>query len=144
MTHILDTDVFSFVERRDSPEFTRFRVRAAALEPDDRIATTIVTYEEQTRGWLAFAARSRAAAHQVAAYAKLKKHLLTYLDFEVLDFDAAAARHFDHLRSLKLRLSSSDLKIAAIALSLRATLVTRNVRHFELVPDLLVEDWTKP
>jgi tRNA(fMet)-specific endonuclease VapC len=37
-----------------------------------------------------------------------------------------------------------DVAIAAHALSLQATLVTRNVRHYERVPSLVVEDWSAP
>jgi hypothetical protein len=46
------------------------------LNSADKIVTTIVTYEEQTRGWLAYAAMSRATAHQIKAYSRLRKHLL--------------------------------------------------------------------
>ena len=34
-----------------------------------------------------------------------------------------------------------DLKIASIALSRDATLLSGNLRHFEQVPGLRVEDW---
>ncbi|MDO9180465.1 MAG: type II toxin-antitoxin system VapC family toxin [Agitococcus sp.] len=34
-----------------------------------------------------------------------------------------------------------DMQIAAIALSYGLTVVTHNVREFERVPDLVVEDW---
>ena len=36
-----------------------------------------------------------------------------------------------------------DLAIAAHALSLKATLVTRNRRHYERIPNLIVEDWSE-
>ncbi|GGK48229.1 ribonuclease VapC [Salinarimonas ramus] len=39
-------------------------------------------------------------------------------------------------------IGGNDLWIAAHALSLGLTLVTANVREFERVPDLVVEDWT--
>ncbi|MFQ5595922.1 MAG: hypothetical protein ACE5HA_17400 [Anaerolineae bacterium] len=39
------------------------------------------------------------------------------------------------------KISRADLLIASIALAHRATLVTRNVRHFERVPGLIVTNW---
>ena len=71
MIHILDTDVFTLCELTDSPEYLRLHSRVLALGPEDTIATTIITYEEyeeQTRGWLAYAAKSRDIAHQLKAY----------------------------------------------------------------------------
>jgi predicted nucleic acid-binding protein len=37
-----------------------------------------------------------------------------------------------------------DLLIAATALSHDYTLVTHNVKHFEVIPDLRIEDWLAP
>jgi tRNA(fMet)-specific endonuclease VapC len=36
-----------------------------------------------------------------------------------------------------------DLRVAAVALTLKATVLTRNLRDFEKVPGLIVEDWSK-
>ena len=143
MIHILDTDVLTFVELSDSPEYLRLHARVLHLDSNDRLTTTIVTYEEQTRGWLAYAAKSGKTAHQVKAYGRLKRHLLTYLNFEVLDFDAAAGREFERLQMLRLSIGSTDLKIAAIALSQNAILLSRNLKDFGKIPNLKVEDWTK-
>ncbi len=54
-----------------------------------------------------------------------------------------AAAEFDRLReNRKLRkIGRADLLIACVALANRATLVTRNLKHFRQVPGLQVEDW---
>jgi len=41
------------------------------------------------------------------------------------------------------RLADPDLRIAATALTQRATLVTGNARHFARLPGLEVEDWIR-
>ena len=64
---------------------------------------------------------------------------------EVLPFDEAAMRHYGPLRSELERsgqpIGALDTLIAAHALALGATLVTDNVREFERVPGLTVENW---
>ena len=53
-----------------------------------------------------------------------------------------AVMEFERLRRAKLRIGTQDLRIAAIALSRRATVVTRNARDFRQVPDLNIVDWS--
>lgn len=55
---ILDTDHVSLLAREHSPATSHLRVRLAALA-EEEVATTIVTYEEQSRGWLAVLRRAR-------------------------------------------------------------------------------------
>jgi tRNA(fMet)-specific endonuclease VapC len=57
--------------------------------------------------------------------------------------DVLAAAEFDRLRPNKKlkKIGRADLLIACIALANRATLVTRNLKHFRLVPGLRVENW---
>lgn len=143
MIHILDTDVLTLAQLPDSAEYLRLHARVLQLDAQDILATTIITYEEQTRGWLAYLARSRDLAHQVKAYSLLKKHLQHYLNLGILEFDTAAASEFERLRRLKLRLGAADLKIAAITLSQNALLISRNLRDFQSIPNLKVEDWTR-
>jgi len=144
LIYILDTDVFTLAELPDSRAYLHLHAHVLQLNSADRIVTTVVTYEEQTRGWLSFIAQSHKIPHQIKAYSRLKKHLLTYLNFEVLDFDSAAASEFDRLQTLKLHVGTSDLKIAAIAISQNAILLSRNLKDFRNIPNLHVEDWTKP
>jgi hypothetical protein len=65
---ILDTDHLTFLEHGTSVEAGRLKARLKGLK-DAVIAVTIVSFEEQTRGWLAYLARARSVALQVEAYA---------------------------------------------------------------------------
>jgi len=138
---ILDTDHVSLLEWAESPEAQRLGARLEHLTTE-KIATTIISFEEQTRGWLTSLAKSRTMAQQIQAYQRLKRHLVNYCRIVVLDFDEAAAAEFQRLRKSRLRVGTMDLKIAAVVLSHNATLLTRNLVDFRHVPGLKVEDWT--
>ena len=140
---ILDTDVLSLVQRDDSAGGLRVRARIAQLPPEELVATTIISYHEQTRGWLAYIAKARTKAQQVDAYSLLAKHLDDYRAARVLQYDRTAADIFDQLRSDHPRGGTMDLRIAAIALWHKALLVTRNLNDFEKIANLRVEDWTR-
>ena len=139
---ILDTDHFSLLEWGSGAVGQRLHQRIKAL-PVGEVMTTIITFEEQTRGWLAFQARARTLEQQVNAYRKLKRHLDTYLAIQVLEFGLEAAAEFRRLQRLRLRVGTMDLKIAAISLTHDATVLTRNLKDFSRIPGLRVEDWTQ-
>ena len=61
----------------------------------------------------------------------------------VLDFDAIAAAAFGRVRTVTARqpLGPFDTLIAAHALSRDLVIVTDNIREFERVPGLQIENW---
>ena len=61
---------------------------------------------------------------------------------QLVSFTEPAISRFDALKSQHLGVRAMDLRIAAIALEINATVVTRNLRDFQLVPDLKCEDWS--
>jgi len=61
--------------------------------------------------------------------------------WKILPFDDRAADEFKKLRGQKVRLGTMDLKIAAIAFVNDALLLTANLRDFERVPRLRIENW---
>lgn len=139
---VLDTDHLSVLEwETDAPSGKLF-ARLSQLAPDEA-ATTIINFEEQMRGWLAYLARVRTLAQQVEAYRRLQRHLDNYQTIPVLAFDPRAAAKFQHLRRSFRRIGTMDLKIAAIALVHDATLLSRNLSDFGRLPGLKVEDWTR-
>jgi tRNA(fMet)-specific endonuclease VapC len=137
---LLDTDHMSELQYPNSVRGARLLGRLCAVE-DSQLATTIVTYEEQMRGWLASINKQPAGISQVEAYTSLLEVVQTYLGWIILPFDRLAAELFHRLRSQKIRISTMDLKIAAIVLRQAATLLSANLRDFRQVPGLSVEDW---
>jgi len=138
---VLDTDHMSLLEWGGVGDSMPLRARLAALPPA-QVATTIISYEEQTRGWMAYIARTRSLTHQVEAYGRLRRQLENYCRTPVLAFDEQAAVTLQRLRRARIRIGTLDLKIAAIALSHSAMLLSRILADFRQIPDLQVEDWT--
>ncbi len=105
------------------------------------VVTTIVSVEEQLRGWLARIAKLHKIEDQVAAYAALgeRVNFLSALTFLPLDPDAAL--RFKALRKAGVRIASMDLKIACVTMEHDATLLTRNQVDFAKVPGLKFENW---
>jgi tRNA(fMet)-specific endonuclease VapC len=139
---LLDTDHVSILEHSGNPVADRLRRKLRAL-PEGGFGVSIVSYEEQVRGWLARINQKKTVLDQVAIYRRLRTQLELYCAIDVIEFDEQAAITFQRLRSSKVRVKTMDLKIASIAISLDATLLTRNSIDFIKVPGLRFEDWTK-
>ena len=118
------------------------RLRDQLLASGEETATTIITVEEQLRGWLAEIHRLSDPHDQIIAYRRLHERIEFFAGWTVLPWDAAAADFFLKLPQQGVRIGSMDLKIACIALVHHARLLTRNISDFARVPELNVEDWT--
>jgi tRNA(fMet)-specific endonuclease VapC len=136
----LDTDHLTLLKYPDSPRCATLVARMEA-SPDPEIGTTIISAEEQFRGWLAVIARSRNVARHVGPYRELGE-LFSFLQrWTVVLFDEAAAVEFSRLRGAGVRIGTMDLKIASITLVHGALLLSANLADFRLVPGLRVENW---
>ena len=136
---VLDTDHVSLFQRNDP----HVSARVLATQPQE-LATTVITVEEQLRGRLDRVRRARSDEEVVRAYRNLLATSLYFRTITVIGFDEQAQTIFRRLRLQGLRIGTNDLRIAATALSYRATLVTRNTRDFSTIPSLNVEDWSSP
>ncbi len=139
---ILDTDCLSLFDREKYLESSLLRKRLNEFSPDE-IFTTIITFEEQMRGWLTYLSKCKNIEQQIFAYERLNKFLDNFREIKVLPFDENAAEIYKNLKSSKIRIGTMDLKIASIAISRNAILVSRNLKDFEEVPNLVVKDWTR-
>lgn len=138
---LLDTDHVTLLKYPESDRGRRFLARLTAVPTSEVVGVGIVTVEERMRGWLAVIAKEKTAIRQVVGYRELAGLFEFYQAFEIVPFDEAAARRFDDLRTQRLRLGTMDLKIAATALVNKALLLSANLRDFERVPGLRVENW---
>jgi tRNA(fMet)-specific endonuclease VapC len=138
--YILDTDHISVFDR--GGQSAQILLSKLAVIDSNEVSTTIITYEEQMRGWLSYTAKSRPITEQIAAYKKLEGQLATYQQMQVISFDERAGELFTSLRRMYSRLGTMDLKIAAITMVHQATLLTRNSKDFGQIQGLKIEDWT--
>lgn len=136
---ILDTDHISLFQR-NHPQVSARVLRTPPLE----LATTIITVEEQLRGRLDRIRQARSDEEIVNAYQNLLATSLYFRTITVLGFDEQAQLIFKTLRAQKIRIGTQDLRIAAIALSRGAVLITRNRQDFAVISTLKIEDWSLP
>lgn len=87
--------------------------------------------------------------HGAEKSSQVARNLQTIEDFcsrlEVLPYTAKAAQHYGQIRAALEKAGQpfgiNDLHIAAHARSEGLTVVTNNLREFEKVPGLMVENW---
>jgi tRNA(fMet)-specific endonuclease VapC len=138
---LLDTDHLTVFRYRESSLNAKLMARIAASNDVD-VRSCDVSLEEQLRGWLAeIRRRSGNALRQVEVYKQLTGLVEDYQAWNMLHFDVQAANVFNALRAQRVRIGTQDLKIAAIALANDTLLLSANLRDFQQVPDLRVEDW---
>ena len=132
---ILDTNVLSALMRQ-VPEVPVI----AWLDRQPAESVWITLFE--ARLGLALLPKGRRQQVLEAAFAQL---LEEDLEYRVLDFDSAAATEAALLAAQRQKAGRSvdmrDTQIAGIALARRATLATRNIRHFQDLNIPIVDPW---
>ena len=138
---ILDTNVLSALMRTVPDAHV---VAWLDRQPAESVWITSITLFEAYLG-LALLPSGRRRRTLEAAFARL---LQEDLENRVLDFDSAAATEGASLAAARQKngrpVDLRDTQIAGIALARRATLATRNVRHFRDLRILIVDPWAAP
>lgn len=122
---------------------TEFVVRAARI-PRYEQAVPVVVIEEIIRGRLQVIRQAEVGTARVdlsRAYALFAQTIRDVQRLTILAYTPQADLHYRQWRQERLRISTHDLRIAAICVTHTARLVSRNRRDFEQIPGLLVEFW---
>ncbi len=137
---VLDTDSLSLLERGN----LKIQERLSKVNADS-VAISIITAEEKMKGRLA-AINSLSGIERIdrlaIAYRDLQSSIEDLQTLPILPFSELAKDRYRELLQQKIRVGSHDLRIAAIVLSVKGILVTRNRRDFEKVPNLQIDDWS--
>lgn len=141
MRYLLDTDHLSFLQRKSGLEFNRLSSRISQHSLDD-FAISVISFHEQVIGVHTFINRAKSNQDLIRGYTLLLEILNSFSTAKVLPFDKVAATIFHQLRQQKIRIATTDLRIASIALSQNLIVLTRNTCDFAQVPNLMIEDWT--
>lgn len=133
MKYLLDTNICIYlIKQRPAHILNRFR----AEKPGD-IGISVITVAELQYG---VSKSQRLQQNQES----LDQFLIPLV---VIDFDDAAAHIAGHIKaSLEKQgapIGVYDLLIGAHALALETTLITNNVREFQRIPGLRLENWAE-
>jgi tRNA(fMet)-specific endonuclease VapC len=128
---MLDTNICSYILRQRPPSVL---LRFQAVGPDQLSISSVVLAE----------LHYGCSRHPQGD--KIRRDVDDFASrLRVLDWDEAAARSYGDLRAYLeaagTPIGAMDTMIAAHALSQKANLVTNNERHFERVPELMLENW---
>ncbi len=137
---ILDTNVLSaLMQRQPDPQVVAWLDE----QPAEAIWLSSITLFEARFGLTVMAPSQRKTTLQQ----RFEKFLLEDLQNRVLLFDAGAAEHAAALSAQRKVLGRPvdirDTFIAGIAMARRATLATRNTRHFDDLTTPVVNPWAE-
>lgn len=133
LAYLLDTNIVIYAIKRRPPA-----VREVFNRQHGRMAISAITLAELMHG----AEKSSDPPRNLAVVEDFRSRLV------VLPYGDKAAAHYGAIRATLERqglpIGVNDLHIAAHARSEGLTLVSNNLREFERVPGLLMENWIEP
>src|SRR5207253_4595835 len=99
----------TLVQRQYGDRYARLAARIASS--GEEIYVAIVSFEEQTRGWLAACAKAKTPERYAIEVTRLQEMLADFADRAILPFDDAAVNEFRRLKAAKVKISTMDLRI---------------------------------
>ncbi len=136
--YLLDTDTLTHLHAGNANVIDRFE-----SVDDVEVGITIITKVEILRGRIDYLLKAETSEQLLRAQELLFRTEALLNELLIVPIERSASMEFDRLRSVSKfrKIGRADLLIASITLANRATLVTRNLRHFKQIPGLKVENW---
>ncbi len=135
--YVLDTDIFSLYHRG----YPKLDARIDS-HPLGELAITVVTVEEELVGWYTLLRQARTPDEEVRAYERMAEAIPLLARWQIIPLSRPILVRYEALSRMNLNVRKMDLRIAATVLEAGAVLVSRNLRDFRRIPNLVVEDWT--
>src|SRR5690349_20362444 len=133
--YVLETDILSLYRQGDPLVCQRVNAK-----PSNELAITVITVEEQISGWYTVLRRANQPPDVARRYQELAGTVSFLGGWTILPYPEPAIAQCQQLIAMKLNVRKPDLRIAAITLESNAILVTRNIRDFSRVPNLVIEN----
>jgi len=134
--YVLDTDILTLFQTGDPAV-----IRNAANHVTDNVVISVISVEEQLSGWYTQIRRAKQRTVLASVYQRLAMNVQFLAGTPILSFTEPAIIRYEGLKALRLNVRKKDLCIAARTLQEGGVLVTRNLRDFRRIPNLVVEDW---
>jgi tRNA(fMet)-specific endonuclease VapC len=129
---LLDTDTVSLLQRGDS-KVTQNAIEY--LKKDKKLSFSELTWYEIIRGF-----RAIKADRQMEIFEEFcRECIILPLDRKALQ---TAVDIYTELRQKGELIGEVDILIASVAKSRNMGIVTRNVKHFSRISNLVVQDWS--
>lgn len=141
---ILDTQVISQLQRGVSQDIAKLAAKLSGFADRDVQITVISPYEQLSDCIGQIKLNRQKAGDDLPQFLLLGRLVDYYATWRgrILPFDEAAIAIFQGFPSkLIQKIKSRDSRIAAIVLANQGTLLSANLRDFQQVPGLHVEDW---
>src|SRR5262245_14570810 len=134
---LFDTDHLTLYDHRNAAVVQKYN-----RQPVQTVGISAVTVQEYLKGRFAVLNRHPSGPLHVQASSRLAASDQLLKKFPIALYDQAADNQYQQLRTVHRRIGAQDLKIAAVALVNRVTLLTRNRRDFSQIARLALDDWS--
>ena len=138
MMIVLDTDIVTLISYGRNE---KIRNRLESVR-DEEVAISVITYMEILQGRFEGIKKAANSAELIVAMERFQSSRDLVNSFQFLPVDETAAMQFEEMiKKKKPKMKRGDMLIACITLAHDALLVTRNVKDYQGVTGLRIENW---